>query len=77
MKPTKEVTNCEFCDRLIELISPPYREAYVNGQIEIKDGIVLLDRPKDATSHAAFLTGFYCGPACLASHIRKLRSPKE
>ena len=49
MKPTKEVTNCEFCDRLIELISPPYREAYVNGQIEIKDGIVLLDRPKDAT----------------------------
>lgn len=74
--PIREVTACEGCGQQIDLQSPPLREYYQNGRIDIKDGMVLLDRPANAQSHATSIEGYYCGLECFAKRIRKLRKRK-
>jgi len=77
-KPVKQITNCEHCGRVIDLASPPLREYYKDGRIDIgKHSSVLLDRPENATSHAASLEGFYCDIECLVAHVKELRSQRR
>jgi len=73
MKPIMQVTRCENCDAIIELVSPPPKEQYKMGRIQIKDGTVLLSRPSQASAHCAFFSGYYCTPTCLANKIETLR----
>lgn len=74
-KPTREVTNCEHCDGIIELCSPPLERAYKIGQIHIERGDVLLN-VESPSLHAASLNGYYCTPGCLAARIEVVRSTK-
>jgi hypothetical protein len=69
----RQVVKCENCIKDIEITSPPSREQYRNGRIELKDGWVLLDRPAGASSHSAKIDGYFCDLNCLIAHIKGLR----
>ena len=73
-KPIKQMTECEHCDRKIDLESPPLQEYYEQGRIDISEhSTILLGRSQDALSHAAFIDGYYCDLDCLISHLKELR----
>ena len=79
MKPIKEITACEYCDKQIDLTSPPLEEYYEQGQISIK-GTILLSKAivkknhkKGITdSHATSLNGRYCDYKCLYNQIMNI-----
>lgn len=80
MKKQKIFNYCEHCDDPLEEASPPTKEQYEMGLIQIRDGIVLL--PKKIAkknkkkgfgeSHAIIISGYYCGVDCLEQRIKEL-----
>ena len=73
-KPTRQITNCEYCDKQIDLSSPPSAEQYEEGQVHIGSGSMLLpskivEKKGIASSHAIFLDGYYCSKICLIQKI--------
>ena len=85
MKTPKTFTSCEFCDAPHEEVSPPSKEQYESGMINIGDrSSVLLpinavkrNRQKGiADSHAADLQGLYCDYKCLVGKIKEILKKK-
>ena len=73
-KPEAHFYRCQHCDSLLEAGSPPPREAYRNGRIDISSGFFLLDLPRTSQSHAASLDGIYCNLECLIAYIKAARA---
>lgn len=73
MKKEEIYRRCEYCDKLILIESPPTKESYENGQIEIMSGTILLPKSVSAPSHRMeSLDGIYCNVECLLFKIHNI-----
>lgn len=80
MNPSYLVTHCESCNNVIHIESPPPKESYTRGEINIKDGTILLsdkivkENHKEGfcDSHSTSLAGYYCNYKCLIAAIKKI-----
>jgi hypothetical protein len=76
MKLTKEITFCEYCDKIIYRASPPPKEQYDNGEIIITDGSVLIPDEivnlNQNSCHSKDISGYYCDIECLINHLKKI-----
>lgn len=71
MKKSETYRRCEHCNQMLLDVNPPTREQYDSSMIHIENGSLLLPREVKG-SNARSLDGVYCGPECLAAHIRDL-----
>ena len=85
MKPEENYRRCEHCDRMIRSDSPPSKESYAKGQVDISKGRVLLPpkvveanhREGYTDSHAASIEGVYCDMHCLMAKLNELFVPRK
>ena len=78
MKDKKIFVYCEYCNKAYEDISPPSKEQYKQGVIQLGEfSSVLLNVKRNASSsHSKNLEGIYCDIDCLTKHIEKARGDK-
>jgi len=81
MKPKKTFQYCENCNKAWEILSPPSKEAYESGMIEIRSGdlgqaIMLLPEKPGRTSYAFWFAGIYCNVKCLSDYLNKILDKK-
>ena len=86
MKRAETYLRCENCDAMILEISPPTKEQYKQGLIELgmrgdicSGGSVLLDvkdKPNKSVAHSADLRGAFCDWRCLLEYILRARGEK-
>jgi hypothetical protein len=76
MKKKQEITNCEYCNAIIYLESPPPKCHYERGRIYIEGNVLLSDKVieknEDKNSHSKDISGYYCDANCLVCQLKKI-----
>ena len=81
MKKKQEITNCEYCNSIIYLESPPREVHYERGRIYIEGNVLLskeiVNSNEDKHSFSKDISGYYCDAICLACQLKSILKIKK